>query len=96
MQEPVSVLAYIRLKTPPDLSVVMETWHHGLACSARVVNQRVGTYYEWRSVWIWHCHLPAPVLIWNLRGLLSRTDLMSLLAAAEDPDILKVGWKNNG
>lgn len=42
--------------------------------------------YDERSVWTWATYEAPPVLNLNLRGLFSRTDLMSLAAAGAEPD----------
>lgn len=49
-----------------------------------------GTHYAFRSVWTRHSYLAPPVLMRNLSGLVSRTDLMSRLAAEDEPDIFDV------
>lgn len=41
-------------------------------------------------MWTWATYEAPPVLNLNLRGLLSKTDLMSLEAAEAEPDIFEV------
>lgn len=60
--------------------------------NANVVLEHWGTYYDERSVWTWAMYEAPPVLNLNLRGLFSRTDLMSLAAAGAEPDIVEFVW----